>query len=83
MVTFSDDISAKSSLYVERFRYLKNSLCVINKALLYEKESPDIAEGLNSICVYVARKKPVSSKKSTLHNTEESSHKMYPLLYIV
>jgi len=47
MVTFSDDISAKSSLYVERFRYLK-ILFALHKALLYEKESPDIAEGLNS-----------------------------------
>lgn len=78
MVTFSDDMSANSSLYVERFRYLKNylyplclglftyNLYVIQKmpetsihlatakqtvkyrALLYERESPVIAERFHS-----------------------------------
>ena len=57
MVTFSDEVSANSSLYVERFRNLKilsaAVLYLFAEALLYEKESPVVAERFNSIAGYV------------------------------
>lgn len=48
MVTFSDEMAANfEPLYVERFRYLK-ILSASLQSLLYEKESPVIAERFNS-----------------------------------
>mgnify|MGYP003502090921 CR=1 FL=1 len=63
MVTFSDDISAKSSLYVERFRYLKNSLCLYTKLSYMKGKARTLPRGLILICSNMIEKNLKFKKK--------------------
>jgi len=81
MVTFSDEIAANSSLYEERFRYLKFSV-VYSSEGSYIKGKPGLlpSGSLMSDLIILLQQTVMFKKKYSSSNSEESSHKMYPLL---
>lgn len=80
MVTFSDEIAANSSLYEERFRYLKFSVVYSSEGSFIKGKPGLLPSGLLMSDLILLQQTVMFKKKYSSSNTEESSHKMYPLL---
>jgi len=81
MVTFSDEIAANSILYEERFRYLKFSVVYSSEGSFIKGKPGLLPSGLlMSDLILLLQQTVMFKKKYSSLNTEESSHKMYPLL---